>query len=197
MEKKIAILTSGKSRGSNFSAIHEYFVRHHVPCKISFVVVTDHEAPIISKCRCAGVKVLFLPIKDMSFFEEELLLAATAEALDMIVLSGFLKQLSLQFIQNFAHPILNIHPALLPLYGGKGMYGMKVHQAVFSAGDRESGVTIHRVNERYDEGEVIIQERIGITDCKSPEEIATKVLRLEHKLYGPTIHSFLNRQFSR
>jgi phosphoribosylglycinamide formyltransferase 1 len=196
MDKKIAILTSGKSRGSNFIQINEYFLRHRLPVKICFVVVTDHAAPVIQKCRDAGVKFIYLPIKDMKYFEDELLVAAKAEDLDLIALAGFLKKLSAEFIHNFAHPILNIHPALLPKCGGKGMYGMKVHERVYKSGDSESGVTIHRVNEKYDCGEIILQEKTSIEDCNSPEEIAAKVLRLEHKYYGLTIWRYLNRQIN-
>ena len=107
--------------------------------------------------------------------------------IELIVLAGFLKLLPHTFVNNFKKRIINIHPALLPSYGGKGMYGMKVHEAVFEAGDRESGATIHFVDETYDTGIIIAQKKIDVTGFSSPEEIAAAVLNIEHQLLPDTI----------
>lgn len=110
---------------------------------------------------------------------------------DLIVLAGFLLQLPTSLIEAFPNKIINIHPALLPKYGGKGMYGQFVHQAVLDNDEKETGITIHFVNEHYDEGEVIFQKSIGVDDCKTAEEIATKVHALEHEFYPKVIEQVL------
>ena len=100
------------------------------------------------------------------------------------------------FIREARIPIFNIHPALLPKYGGKGMYGMAVHKAVFESGDKESGATVHQVDNKYDHGKIIAQEKKDVSHCKSAEDISAEVLAIEHKLYGKTIWEYLVKLFS-
>jgi folate-dependent phosphoribosylglycinamide formyltransferase PurN len=102
-----------------------------------------------------------------------------------------MRKLSKEFFEAVKTPVINIHPALLPKYGGKGMYGMNVHKAVFEAGEKESGATVHYVNEEYDKGEIITQKRCDISMCISPDEIAEKVLKIEHEIYPKTIEKLL------
>jgi len=187
MKKKIAILTSGKSRGSNFAAIAEFLHNKSIPVEIAFIVVTRKNAPVIQKAEQYGIKAIFISTKEMPAFEKKLLLLCTKHGVDLIALAGFLKKLSSSFIESFGKPVLNIHPALLPAYGGHGMYGQKVHEAVFNNRDKISGVTVHYINEEYDAGKIIVQEKVSIEDCQSPDEIAQKVLKLEHKIYAPAI----------
>ncbi|HOQ80442.1 MAG TPA: formyltransferase family protein, partial [Candidatus Cloacimonadota bacterium] len=106
-------------------------------------------------------------------------------------LAGFMRKLSEQFLDTINTPLINIHPALLPKYGGKGMYGSNVHNAVFTAGEKISGATVHYVNKNYDEGDIIMQQSVDITDCQSPEEIGKKVLAIEHQIYGAAIEKIL------
>lgn len=110
---------------------------------------------------------------------------------DIIVLAGFLWKFPADIINEYPHKVINIHPALLPNYGGKGMYGMNVHRAVHENRDKESGITIHYVNEHYDEGNVIFQKAIAIEECLSPEEVALKVLSLEHEHLPKIIEELL------
>lgn len=110
---------------------------------------------------------------------------------DLIVLAGFLWKIPSYLVRAFDNKIINIHPALLPKYGGKGMYGMHVHKAVFENKEPESGITIHFVNEHYDEGDFIFQEKVAITDCETPEAIAKKVLQLEHQFFPLVIEKML------
>ena len=193
-ERNIAILTSGKSRGSNFLAIYNFFKKENYPVRIAFATVNNPQAPILDKCRELGLQCLYLPTKDMAEFEVALLAHLIEKKVELIALAGFLKKLSADFIREFGKPILNIHPALLPLYGGEGMYGERVHQAVFAAGEKESGATVHLVNEMYDAGKIVSQQRISITDCLSPEEIAARVLKIEHQIYAPAIWKVLSDQ---
>ena len=111
----------------------------------------------------------------------------------MIVLAGFLWKLPASIIAQYPNKIINIHPALLPKYGGKGMYGTKVHQTVLDNNETETGITIHYVNEHYDEGEFIFQQKVTIEDCKTLEEIAAKVHELEHKHFPEVIKQVLTR----
>jgi len=110
---------------------------------------------------------------------------------DLIALAGFLWLVPRNLVQAFTNKIVNIHPALLPKFGGKGMYGANVHKAVHEAGEKESGPTIHYVNEKFDEGEIIFQARVGLASNDSPEDIAAKVLQLEHEHFPRVIESLL------
>ena len=112
----------------------------------------------------------------------------------IIVLAGFLWKFPADIIKEYSHKVINIHPALLPNYGGKGMYGMNVHRAVHENKDKESGITIHYVNEHYDEGNIIFQKAIAIEECLSPEEVALKVLSLEHEHFPEVIEQLLNKE---
>jgi phosphoribosylglycinamide formyltransferase-1 len=110
---------------------------------------------------------------------------------DLIVLAGFLLKFPQNIIEAFPNKIINIHPALLPKYGGKGMYGMNVHKAILENKELETGITIHYIDEHYDEGDIIFQKSISVTDCNSPEEIALKVGILEHKYFPESIENLL------
>ena len=109
------------------------------------------------------------------------------------MLAGYLKKIPGPLVAHFPNKIVNIHPALLPKFGGKGMYGMHVHKAVKAAGEKESGLTIHFVNEHYDEGAIIRQERVALFPEDTPEEIANKVLQLEHQYYPEVIEQVLTQ----
>lgn len=190
-ERSIAVLTSGKSRGSNFTALYQWFRENHKPVKIAFLTVNNPESPVVEICKELGVLCLYLPTKEMAEFERKLLSYLQEHNIELIALAGFLRKLSADFIVGCGVPILNIHPALLPKYGGKGMYGMNVHKAILAAGEKESGVTVHLVDENYDTGKIIAQERVVIEDCTTPEEIAARVLTLEHQFYAPAILTLL------
>jgi len=113
------------------------------------------------------------------------------EGVDVLCLAGFLRLLPTEVLHNFKGQILNIHPALLPKFGGKGMYGMHVHSAVLKAGETESGCTVHRVTENYDEGEIILQLRCSVLPNDTPETLAARVLQLEHNAYPEAIRKVL------
>jgi phosphoribosylglycinamide formyltransferase-1 len=117
------------------------------------------------------------------------LAALRAAGVDYLVLAGFLRLVPLNIIEALPGRIVNIHPALLPAYGGRGMYGARVHEAVVAAGESESGITIHRVNERYDEGAVIAQFRCPVTPDDTPESLATKIHALEHRHFPAVIET--------
>ena len=115
---------------------------------------------------------------------------------DLIVLAGYVKLIPTELTEQYPNKIINIHPALLPSFGGKGMFGMNVHNAVFNSSVKVSGATIHFVNERYDEGLIINQMAISILEAKSAEEIAEKVLEIEHRLLPETIELFADNRIN-
>ena len=110
---------------------------------------------------------------------------------DLVVLAGYMKRIGPRTLSSFNNRILNIHPCLLPKYGGQGMYGMRVHEAVIEAGDNESGVTIHLVNEEYDQGDILAQEKVPVLQGDTAQSLADRVLQLEHKLYPETIANII------
>jgi len=183
------------SRGSNLKAMAEHFRQNDLPVQISFVVRTRREAPIADVCKELGVTCHHIPYKNQIQFEENIFYLCQYHGVHLIALAGFLKRLSPVFLRDLAVPVVNIHPALLPQYGGKKMYGMAVHQAVFEHFDNESGATVHLVDSVYDNGPAIAQEKVDISACQSPEEIAAAVLKTEHRLYGKTIWEYLNRLY--
>lgn len=188
----IVFLTSGKSRGSNFEAVMQHLSKFDLPIKVPFLIITRDDAPIQYRAEKFGIECIRLKNRDT--FEEDLLALLEEYDIDLIVLAGFMRKLSEHFLQSFSGDIINIHPALLPKYGGKGMYGMRVHEKVFLKGDEESGVTVHYVNDDYDAGPIIAQRKIPIGHCSSAEEIAHEVLQIEHILY-PEVIEKLARDF--
>jgi len=148
------------------------------------------EALVLSKAKRLGVKTLVFDKEH--FLNEAFIELVTSFEPDLLVLAGFLWKIPKYLVDAYPDQIINIHPALLPHYGGKGMYGMHIHKAVFENQEIESGITIHYVNEHYDEGDFILQKSVNIEDCQSPEEIAQKVLQLEHFHFPQVIEKLLS-----
>jgi len=185
--KKLAVFASGN--GSNAEKIHEYFQKNNV-AKIDCLVVNNQNSGVVSKAmnwNCEIFKISKKNFFDNSMISNKLI----RRGIDLIILSGFLWLIPEHLLKAFPHKIINIHPSLLPKYGGKGMFGMNVHKAVFNANEMQSGITIHAIDEEYDKGEIIFQKSIPIDTCKSPEEIAEEVLKIEHENYAKTIHKYL------
>ena len=188
--KKIAVFTSGHSRGSNFLAICDYIKENSLPVEISFLFITDKTAPIVNHAKVRNIK--FFEYDTSKKINDFLIKICQDNPVDLIALCGFTRKLSEQFFLIIKMPIINIHPALLPKYGGKGMYGMNVHTAVFENKEKVSGATVHFVNERYDEGAIILQKECDISKCKSADEVAKLVLEIEHEIYPMVIHKILS-----
>lgn len=185
--KKIVLFASGN--GSNVENIINYF-KGNINVSIVGVFSNNKHAKVLERAKKYA-------LHSETFTKAELIEGSLLEKIkslnpDLIVLAGFLLKIPNTFLKEFPDKIINIHPALLPKYGGKGMYGNLVHQVIFENKDKESGITIHFVNEHYDEGEFIFQKSINIEKCSSPEEIAEKVHELEHKYYPETIEKLLN-----
>jgi phosphoribosylglycinamide formyltransferase-1 len=184
--KNIAILASGS--GTNAEEIMKYF-QNSTKGKVVLVASNKKEAFVLERAKKFQVPSYTF---DKALLESgELSQKLKKYQVDLVVLAGFLLKIPDNLIQAFPDKIVNIHPALLPKYGGKGMYGAKVHEAVKESGDQETGITIHLVNENYDEGKIIFQAAVSILPEDSPETIAQKVHQLEYKYFPNVIESLL------
>ncbi len=186
--KNIALLASGA--GSNVRNIAHYFA-NKPEVRISLVITNNPNAGVIEKCKNLDIPLIYL--SKAGFLNENTLLnTLNGFSIDLIVLAGFLLKIPDTLVQAFPNKIVNIHPALLPKFGGKGMYGMHVHRAVKEAGETDSGITIHYVNEHYDQGGVIFQAKTALNKQDTPEDIAKKVQALEALHFPATIEKLLD-----
>lgn len=187
---KIAVFVSG--RGSNLNSLINFIKENAVSAEIFAVVSDKIDCPAFEIAKKNNISCFSVNKKKEDGFcsYEDLLILFEKAGINFIVLAGFLKLIPVEFIRRFQDRIINIHPALLPSFGGKGMYGMNVHKAVFKSSAKVSGATVHFVNENYDDGKIIAQRTVDISETKSPEEIAELVLREEHKLLPYVVKKF-------
>jgi len=180
---RIAIFASGS--GSNAQRIAEYFEGKGV-LEISAIYCNNPGAFVLERAKLLDIPTIIF--NRQSFYNStEILEDLNSRKVDWIILAGFLWLVPMNILQAFPQKIINIHPALLPNYGGRGMYGMKVHQLVVAAGDTKSGITIHYVNEHYDEGDIIFQAYCKVTAKDSPEILAAKIHELEYEHFPRVI----------
>ena len=185
--KKLILLASGN--GSNAERIVTYF-KENALAEVSFILTNNPKAGVIGRAERLGVPCMIFDRKD--FYESTYILELLErEQPDLIVLAGFLLKCLENIIARFPNKIVNIHPSLLPKYGGKGMYGMYVHEAVIAAQEKESGITIHYVNEHYDEGAIIFQECVSISPEDTPESLAQKIHEVEYRTFPVIIKQLL------
>jgi phosphoribosylglycinamide formyltransferase-1 len=185
--KNIAIFASGS--GTNAENIIRYF-SNNKPAKVSLVLSNKREAYVLKRAEALGVKTVIFDRND--FYNSGRVLGILKEEnVEFIVLAGFLWLVPRDILDHYAGRIVNIHPALLPKYGGKGMYGDKVHKAVIEAGDKKSGITIHYVNDEYDEGDIIFQASCTVDSDDTPDSLASKVHALEYRYFPQVIEKLL------
>lgn len=184
---KIAIFASGS--GTNAENIVDYFkMDSHI--KVSLILSNKNSAYVLERARKLNIKsAVFTPdqLNNSTFIDSIL----DEEKIDAIILSGFLLKVPDRLIAKYAGKIINIHPALLPKFGGKGMYGMKVHKAVIDSGDTQSGITIHLVDEYYDNGTILFQSTCNIEPGDTPESLAEKIHKLEYRYFPEVIGKYL------
>ncbi|MBU7577536.1 MAG: phosphoribosylglycinamide formyltransferase [Flavihumibacter sp.] len=183
----IAIFASGT--GSNAQKIIEHF-RNHPSIRIALVVSNKATAGVLDKAAAAGIPTLLID-KERFFRGDGFVPELTTLGIDFIVLAGFLWKVPPSLIQAYPSRMINIHPALLPKYGGKGMYGNFVHEAVIAAGEKESGITIHYVDEQYDHGGTIFQATCPVFPEDTPETLANRIHALEHQHFPAVIESVI------
>jgi phosphoribosylglycinamide formyltransferase 1 len=185
----IAVLGSG--RGSNFQAILTAIQQGRIPgARIRIVISNNSGAGILELARSNSLPAIHVSQKQFSSeeaFVDALLALLSAHEVNFIVLAGYMKRLHPRVVKAYRRRIVNIHPALLPRYGGTGMYGRHVHEAVIAAGERLSGATVHFVDEEYDHGPIVLQKTVSVAADETPETLAAKVLDIEHEIYPEAI----------
>jgi phosphoribosylglycinamide formyltransferase 1 len=191
--KKIVVFASGS--GTNFQAVIDSVHSGRIQAKIAGLITSKDDIGAIERAEKAGIPYYVLKrshFKNENQFGEAILEKLKIWKPDLIVLAGYIVKLPSSVIQKYPDSIINIHPSLLPKYGGRGYYGSRVHQAVIDEGESESGCTVHYVNEVYDEGPVIAQKKIKVLPGDTPESLAKRILKEEHKLLPAVINQLLN-----
>lgn len=183
---QLIIFASGK--GSNAAALIQYFKEHKI-AEVALIVANKAEAGVLTLAKNEGIPSLVVDKK--SFNAPELVATMQSHNPALIVLAGFLWKIPSGMVTAFEGKIINIHPALLPAYGGKGMYGHHVHQAVIAHGEKQSGITIHEVNEVYDDGRVLLQASCPVLKGDTEDTLANRIHQLEHFYLPRTIHFLL------
>lgn len=184
--KRIVVFASGS--GTNAENIIKFF-NHTKTARVTNVLCNNERAKVFEHCERLNVDATLIDKED--FIKEDTVLHFLQQEADIIVLAGFLWKIPQKIVVAFPNKIINIHPALLPKYGGKGMYGMHIHKAVKENKETETGITIHYVNENYDEGAIIFQEKTALTEDDIPETIAEKINVLEQRYFPRIIESVI------
>lgn len=184
---KIAVFVSG--RGSNLNAILNYPDLNN-KVEVAAVVSDKIDCKAFEIAKEFGIKTFTIGAGIGRINQNEITSTLKKLGVSFIVLAGYLKLIPNDLIENFKNKIINIHPALLPSFGGKGMYGMNVHRAVFDSSSKVSGATVHLVDNTYDTGKIVAQRCVDISDVKTPEEIAERVLKIEHQLLPEVVKAF-------
>ena len=190
----IAVMVSGHSRGSNLGAILAACADGRIHGRVTLVIGTRADSPALERGRKAGAAVTVVSPKkyegDETGYSAALLRALERENIQLICLAGYMRKIPSQVVQVFAGKIMNIHPALLPLFGGRGMFGEHVHRAALDSGMKISGCTVHFVDEQYDTGPIIVQVPVPIEEEDSPSSLAGRVLSAEHEAYVRAVRLF-------
>jgi phosphoribosylglycinamide formyltransferase len=191
---KIAVFVSGN--GSNMKVIHKNCKENKINADISVIVSDKPECNAVSYAKDNSIPVIEYPSSDISknILIEKLIGIGNETKSDYIVLAGYMKLVPKELVRIYDRRIINIHPSLLPKYGGKGFYGNKVHKAVIANGDRFSGVTVHFVNDEYDKGHIISQEEVIVNMTDTYKELSTRVQETEHIIYSNVISALVDNR---
>lgn len=187
--KRVAVFASGS--GTNFQQICEYFNQKNNDIKIELLIVNKKNAYVLERAKQLNVKSQYFNREDF-YYSDRVVECLKENQIDFIVLAGFLWLIPDNILKNYENKIINIHPALLPNYGGKGMHGHHVHEAVIAAKEQESGITIHYVNEKYDEGNIIFQAKCSISSEDTADSLAEKIHLLEKEHFPKVIDNLLS-----
>lgn len=185
---KIAIFASGS--GSNAINIYNYLISKGSNIKIDCIITNNAKADIINKAKSLNIETILFD--NLTFLNPSKLIDFLLDrGIQFIVLAGFLRHIHEDLINIFPQRIINIHPSLLPKYGGKGMYGIKVHEAVIKDKEEFSGITIHLVNKEYDKGQILYQEKVKVSKEDTALSLAKKILEVEHKNFPLVIEQYI------
>jgi phosphoribosylglycinamide formyltransferase 1 len=187
--KRIAIFASGS--GSNAENITQYFSENS-DVAIDLVLTNKPKAGVIERANRLNLELLVFNREEF-YTQNSITQLLLDRKIDLIVLAGFLWLIPNSLIQAFPKRIVNVHPALLPAYGGKGMYGHHVHEAVIRNAEKKSGITIHLVNEKYDEGEILFQAEVDVLESDTSDTLASKIHQLEYSHFPKVIETYLNQ----
>ena len=188
---KIGVMASGG--GSNFKAIIERIGEGDLEAQCKFLITNNGTCGAVEHAKEYGIPVYHISGKthpDVAAYEAALLEVLDRYNVDLLILAGYMKALPASFVRRMAGRILNIHPSLLPKYGGKGFWGIHVHEAVIAAHEKESGPTVHLVSEKIDQGKILAQVKVPVLEGDTPEVLAARVLEQEHDLYWKTIRDY-------
>ena len=188
---KIGVMASGG--GSNFKAIVERIGEGDLEAQCKFLITNNGTCGAVEHAKEYGIPVYHISGKthpDVAAYEAALLEVLDKYDVDLLVLAGYMKALPVCIVRRMEHRILNIHPSLLPKYGGKGFWGIHVHEAVIAAHEKESGPTVHLVSEEIDQGKILAQVKVPVLESDTPEVLAARVLEQEHNLYWKTIRDY-------
>ena len=183
--------------GSNFQAIFDRCVSDEIPAEVGVVISNNSKCGAIERARSQGLPWAHLSSRthpDPVDLDSAILKCLQAHQADLVVLAGYMKMLGARTLDAYANRIINIHPALLPAFGGLGMYGEHVHEAVIASGARVTGATVHLVDEHYDTGRIIAQEVVKVYEDDTPQSVARRVLAVEHSLYPAVVRLFAERR---
>ena len=193
MSINMAVFASGS--GSNFINLFNKTTNNNLNWKIVLLVSNNPNSGAVKFAKNNDISVKIINkfrYKNKTTINKEYKSSLKENKIDLILLAGFMKKIPVDLIKIYRNKILNIHPSLLPKYGGKGFFGMNVHNAVFNSNEKFSGATVHYVNKDYDRGPILIQKKVEIQSCKGPNEIAKKVLKIEHEIFPKAVQIFLN-----
>ncbi len=187
---RLGVLVSGRSGGTNFGAMMDAIERDDLHARVALLAATSEEHGAVARAREAGVNTLILPPESCPSQEQwdhHVADAFYQEGVSLLCLAGYLRRVTNVLLEAFPRRILNVHPSLLPGFGGQGMFGMRVHRAVLEHGCKVSGCTVHFVDERYDTGPIVAQACVPVDDDDTPETLSARVQKQEHRLYPQCI----------
>ena len=191
----IAVFASG--RGSNFQAILKAIDDGRLPARVTLLVSNNSNAGALELARSQNIPAIHLSQKQYSSegaYEEHLSELLTRHGVELIALAGYMKRVPSKVIERYRNRVLNIHPALLPAFGGTGMYGIHVQEAVLASGVKVTGATVHIVDEEYDKGPIVMQKAVEVLNDDTPETLAARVLPVEHEIYPEALAAFARNQ---
>lgn len=187
---KLKLAAFASHSGSNLQAIIDNIKNGDLNAEIVAVISNNSNAYALERARLANIDTYHISRKthpDEKDYVNAILNILESNKVDLIILAGYMKPIPSEIIKKYHNRILNIHPALLPKFGGSGMYGMNVHRAVIASKEKISGATVHIVDEKYDNGKILYQESVDVDENDTPETLANKVLQVEHKIYSKVI----------
>ena len=191
--RKLALVVLASGGGTNLQAIIDHIEAGKLNAQIKAVISNNSKAGALEWAKNHNIPAIHFSHKQFATseeFDQKLLSVLKENLTDMLVLAGYMKILSPVIIREYKNKIINIHPALLPSFGGPGMYGIHVHEAVIKSGVKVTGVTVHMVDEVYDHGAIVIQKTVPVMDNDTPESLAERVLKVEHQAYSEALQLF-------